>query len=88
VPISIVGFVFATTSARVTLPPSRDQLAPSAAGRAYGFRKSRNAEESSVRSPRLSTVQNLLAASCSESPSLIITSRIMSAKPIPAVPAP
>jgi hypothetical protein len=37
VPISIVGFAFTTTSARVTGPPSRDQLTTSTAVRAYGF---------------------------------------------------
>src|SRR4029453_9286366 len=69
VPISIVGFAFATTSARPIGPSCcRDQLATSAAGRAYGSWKSRNAAESSVRSPRLSTVQNLPVASCSGEP--------------------
>src|SRR5215213_1859643 len=86
VPISIVGFAFTTTSASAIRPPYRDQVATWAAGRAYGCWKSRNAAESSVRSPRLSTAQNLPLASCSESPSRIMTLRIMSATPMPAVP--
>ena len=66
-----------------------DQPATSDAGLAYGTWKSRRlAARSSVISPERPVTQNRRLASSGDRPSRTITSTIISAMPMPAVPAP